>query len=181
MLFYLSIVSTELDKKKMQNIYEKYYGLMIYIASQFFPHRSDAEDIVHDSIVKIIKHLKCVDTEDVVRTKAFCSAIVKHTALDRLKSKEHAVVFLDDFNSELPDQRDFTLSSDTYNDLLSAIRNLDQSNRIVLSLKYVNDLTDKEIAAILDTTEKAVSARLTRCRRKLRKALEEGKNEQTNK
>ena len=37
-------------------------------------------------------------------------------------------------------------------------------------------MTDKEIAALLDLSEKTVSVRLSRGRQKLRKALEEAEN-----
>lgn len=172
MLFYLSLVETDRDKQKVQQVYEQYYGLMMYIASRYFPQRSDAEDVVHDAIVKIIKHLACIDPNDAVRTKAFCVAVVKHTALDKLKAKEHSVISLEDYKEDAASSADFAISQDAYNDLVRAIRALDEPDRIMLTLKYVNDMTDKQIAALLDLSEKNVSVRLSRGRQKLRKALE---------
>ena len=54
MILYLSLVSTTKDKQKVQQIYERYYGLMMHIARRYFPQQSDAQDVVHDAIVKII-------------------------------------------------------------------------------------------------------------------------------
>lgn len=176
MLFYLSLVQTDQDKQKIQRVYEQYYGLMMYIASRYCPQRSDAEDVVHDAIVKIIKHLACIDANDAIRTKAFCVTVVKHTALDRLKAKENNVISMEDFQEEPVHSNDFAIDKDTYADLVRAIRALDDPYRIVLTLKYVNDMTDKEIAALLGISEKTVSVRLTRGRQKLRKELEEADN-----
>lgn len=176
MLFYLSLVQTDRDKQKIQRVYEQYYGLMMYIASRYCPQRSDAEDVVHDAIVKIIKHLACIDANDAIRTKAFCVTVVKHTALDRLKAKENNVISMEDFQEEPVHSNDFAIDEDTYADLVRAIRALDDPYRIVLTLKYVNDMTDKEIAALLGISEKTVSVRLTRGRQKLRKELEEADN-----
>lgn len=176
MLFYLSLVQTDQDKQKIQRVYEQYYGLMMYIASRYCPQRSDAEDVVHDAIVKIIKHLACIDANDAIRTKAFCVTVVKYTALDRLKAKENNVISMEDFQEEPVHSNDFAIDKDTYADLVRAIRALDDPYRIVLTLKYVNDMTDKEIAALLGISEKTVSVRLTRGRQKLRKELEEADN-----
>lgn len=176
LFFYLSLVGTSQDKQKVQRIYEQYYGLMMHIASRYCPQQSDAEDVVHDAIVKIIKHLACIDANDAIRTKAFCVTVVKHTALDRLKAKETNVISMEDFQEEPVHSNDFSIDKDTYADLVRAIRALDDPYRIVLTLKYVNDMTDKEIAALLGISEKTVSVRLTRGRQKLRKELEEADN-----
>ena len=176
MLFYLSLVQTDQDKQKIQRVYEQYYGLMMYIAGRYCPQRSDAEDVVHDAIVKIIRHIDCVDVSNETRTKAFCVTVVKHTALDRLKAKENHVISMEDFQEVPAQANDFAIDKDTYADLVRAIRALGDPYRIVLTLKYVNDMTDKEIAALLGISEKTVSVRLTRGRQKLRKELEEADN-----
>jgi RNA polymerase sigma-70 factor (ECF subfamily) len=176
LFFYLSLVGTSQDKQKVQRIYEQYYGLMMHIANRYYPQRSDAEDVVHDAIVKIIKHLACIDTNDQKRTRAFCVTVVKHTALDRLKAKENNLISIEDFQEEPTHAKDFAIDKDTYADLVREIRALSDPYRIVLTLKYVNDMTDKEIAALLDLSEKTVSVRLSRGRQKLRKALEEAEN-----
>ena len=170
---YLSLAVTEAQRETVQQVYEQYYGWMLYLAKGYFPQPDDAQDVVHDAIVKIIRHPDCVDTGDAVKTKAFCAAVVRHTALDKLKQKEHAVIYLEDYKTEPFDPTDFAVSRDSYNDLVREIRALDEPLRIVLTLKYVNDLSLKQIAAILDESESAVSMRLTRAKRKLRKALEE--------
>lgn len=176
LFFYLSLVGTSQDKQKVQRIYEQYYGLMMHIANRYYPQRSDAEDVVHDAIVKIIKHLACIDTNDQKRTRAFCVTVVKHTALDRLKAKETNVISMEDFQEASANAHDFAIDKDTYADLVNAIRALDDLYRIVLTLKYVNDMADKEIATLLGISEKTVSVRLTRGRQKLRKALEEAED-----
>ena len=82
----------------------------------------------------------------------------------------------EDFQEEPVHSNDFAIDKDTYADLVREIRALSDPYRIVLTLKYVNDMTDKEIAALLDLSEKTVSVRLSRGRQKLRKALEEAEN-----
>ena len=173
---FLSLAVTEAQKQAVQQVYERYYGWMLYLAKGYFPQLGDAQDIVHDAIIKIICHLDCVDTQDEVKTKAFCAAVVRHTALDKLKQKEHAVIYLEDYKDEPFDPTDFAVSHDSYNDLVRGVRALNEPLRVVLVLKYVNDLTIKQIAAILDESESTVSMRLTRAKRKLRKALEEEEN-----
>ena len=173
---YLSMVPTVEEKQKVKEVYEQYYGLMFHIARGYCSQRSDAEDIVHDAIVKMIKHLACIDTKDPNRTRAFCATVVKYTALDRLKAKENHVISIEDFQEEPTHAKDFAIDKDTYADLVREIRALSDPYRIVLTLKYVNDMTDREISELLGVSEKTVSVRLSRGRQKLRKALEEAEN-----
>ena len=55
--------------------------------------------------------------------------------------------------------------------LLSVMSELDKDDRTVLGLKFTAQQTNREIAAILDLTEGAVSMRLLRALRRLRERL----------
>ena len=55
--------------------------------------------------------------------------------------------------------------------LLSVMSELDKDDQTVLGLKFTAQQTNREIAAILDLTEGAVSMRLLRALRRLRERL----------
>ncbi len=57
--------------------------------------------------------------------------------------------------------------------LLSVMSELDKDDRTVLGLKFTAQQTNREIAAILELTEGAVSMRLLRALRRLRERLQE--------
>ena len=57
LLFYLSLIENDYDKDKLEYIYKKYYSLMLAVAIDKLKSKEAAEDIVHDSILRIIKHI----------------------------------------------------------------------------------------------------------------------------
>lgn len=58
-----------------------------------------------------------------------------------------------------------------YEDLYKAIQELDETNRIPIILKYLQDFSEKEIAEILGLNINTVKSRLYKGRQKLKKAL----------
>jgi RNA polymerase sigma factor for flagellar operon FliA len=75
-----------------------------------------------------------------------------------------------------PEKRDpltLLLSKDTRNILTSAIENLPEKERKVVSLYYYNELTMKEIGKILEVTESRVSQLHTQAMFRLKGKLQE--------
>ena len=53
MLIYLQVIEPEEDKNKFEDIYQKYRGLMYYVAYKRLHHEQDTEDAVHHAFMKI--------------------------------------------------------------------------------------------------------------------------------
>ena len=74
---------------KVEYIYRKYYSLMRYIAGRVLERDGqDADDAVHDAMIKIIKNADVIDVTDPDRLKNFCCIIARNSAADRLRTKE---------------------------------------------------------------------------------------------
>ena len=91
--FYLSLVDNLSDKEKVEKIYTDYYGLMKYIALEYT--QDEADDIVHDAMIRIIKNIDKIDISDERRTKVFCVTVARNRAIDVLKKKDRAALEYD--------------------------------------------------------------------------------------
>lgn len=170
--FYLSLVDSLTDKEKVERIYTKYYGLMMHIALGYM--KGDAEDIVHDSMLKIIKNIDKIDVSDERKTKAFCVTVVRNRAIDCIRKEDKDIVSYDDEmktedNNEF--SFDFTQIDETYHILYEALESLSETYKTVCTLKYVNGLKEREIAEVLDLPVKTVSLRIFRGRQILKEAI----------
>ena len=53
LLYYLSLVDTEEEKSKLENLYYEYKALMKYIAFNILGDNGLAEDAVHEAFIKL--------------------------------------------------------------------------------------------------------------------------------
>lgn len=171
---YLSLVDTQSDKDKVEFIYLKYYSVMSYVTSKYVADKDLIADIVHDSMVKIIYNIDKIDIDDEVRTRAFCTTIAKHKAIDFLRKKEiYNIPFDDNFNNikTSEDVLDIVVNDESCGVILKAIDSLSDIYQSVCKLKYVNGLKEREIAEVLDLPLKTVSLRIFRGKKILRDSL----------
>ncbi len=174
--FYLSIVNSESDKKKVEYIYENYYSFMCYAAGCILKHNKfDVEDTVHNAMMKIIENIDIIDISDKRKVKNLCGIIARNKAIDHLRRKDNQMIPLDD--SIVNDETDETspekiiISKETFEKVLNAVESLDEKYRDVCILKYVHQLKDKEIGLLLDLNEKTVSTRIYRGKQMVKEAL----------
>lgn len=170
--FYLSLVDNLSDKEKVESIYTKYYGLMMHIASGYT--QNEAEDVVHDAMLRIIKNIDKIDISDERKTKCFCATIVRNRAIDCLRKEGKDIVSYDDeMKTEAKNvfAFDFSQANEIYHILYDAIESLSETYKTVCTLKYVNGLKEREIAEVLDLPVKTVSLRIFRGKQILRKSI----------
>jgi RNA polymerase sigma-70 factor (ECF subfamily) len=103
--------------------------------------------------------------------------IARNTLIDYWRTdKRRAIANLpiDDFATlratSTPPDADYE-ARQRHSDLTSALANVPTGERELLALKFVAHRTNREIAVILDISEAAVSMRLLRALRRLRKQL----------
>lgn len=178
MLIYLSMIDTEEGKDKFEQIYLKYRYTMLYVAKSIVKDDQLAEDIVHESFLKIIERLDNIDDIFCSKTKSFFVTIVRHKSIDAIrKNKRENYIPLEDIEYSLKDDDliplEEIISQDGYKKLGEYIGCLDEKYRAVLELKYIQGYSDKEIAKILDITPKNVNVRTFRARKMLIKMIEE--------
>lgn len=173
--FYLSLAVTEEDRDMITYIYENFYPLMKHIAFKYAQKPEDAEDIVQESMLSIIECIGKIKTADKNRLKNFCAIVAKNKAIDFYKAKNKRI-FLSDEILEFADDtvdipEEILLQKENHYLILKAIYSLGDIYRDVCILKYVHQLKEKDIAALLSLNPSTVSVRIHRGKGILRKAL----------
>ncbi len=179
------------DAKAFEGLVRKYSRMAGAIAYAIAGDFSAAEDIVQDAFLKAFCSLKNLRDQD--RFKVWLAGIVRSRAIDWLRQRRGArvVPFAQAFGGrseragseeedaeaarvcdpsppmdELFDKRELRQK------ILGALRSLSEEDRVVVSLKYMDGLSYREIAELTGATESAVESRLFRARQALRKKLD---------
>ena len=157
------------------SIYRAYSPYMFYKAVKVLGNPDDAEDAVHNAMLKIIKHIDVIDTSDIKRLKPLCGVMAKNAAIDIARIKDNRHEELDDeVGNKDGDGRpeEVLIKDETYNIIVESLRMLDEKYRDVLILKFSEDLKEREIALLLGVPEKTVDTRIRRGKEMLKKILE---------
>lgn len=169
---YLSLVDDLSDKEKVEKIYTEFYGLMMHIALEYT--QNEAEDVVHDAMLRIIKNIDKIDISNKRKTKAFCVTVVRNRAIDCLRRKSNNDVSYND-EMAVEDKNAFVFNpteiNEVYQILYQALDSLSETYKTVCTLKYVTGLKEREIAEVLDLPAKTVSLRIFRGKQILRESL----------
>ena len=182
MLQFLLSIADQSDHEKVEYVYHKYHQDMLRLATYRLRQRRsancelDAEDVVQNAFVKIVRHIGKIDFS--LGEKAVHSYIMKIVA-NEVKSFMSDTVYCDNLEQyeNLLSDDDFLEQlciREQYQEVVSAVAQLDERYSITLSLRYVDNMSVKEIAALLGIEEKSVYTRIERGKRKLLEKLQGG-------
>lgn len=151
--------NTEKTESLLMENYEKYYRL----AYSYMRNEDDALDVVQESAYRAIKDCHKVRQNDYLSTWIY--RIVVNVCIDTLRKRHHEAP-----SDTMPEHA----FEDRYSelDLRDVLNRLDDKSRIVVMLRYFEDLKLDDIARITDENINTVKARLYRALKKLRLNLE---------
>lgn len=149
-------------------------------AMKFLRSPQEAEDLVHDSFVKMMAMGEAVD--DVTSQRSWMFKVVRNLCIDHLRMRQRRSDRTGD--SEIaaslhgqtgrpvtPEGR--LVSSDRLRQTLDAIQRLPSEEAQTLTLRIVEGLSYAEIAHVTDVPVGTVRSRLSRARRMLRSLVED--------
>ena len=153
---------------------------MYKIAKHKLANRPDAEgeaeEAVQNAFIKIIEHFDSIRFDESEETlRAYYFTIVTHEALNIIQ-KRQAPLSLHDYEDTLADEDDFIRRlciRTEYERVVQAIINMDDQYSIPLQLKFLEMMSVKDIATMLDMKPKTVYAQISRGKLLLLKNLGE--------
>ena len=171
LLFYLSLLKSQEDQDKFEQLYRKYAKLMKYVALQKLKNEQLAEEAVHESFIKVINSFYKIEEVDSHKTKRFLVIVTENTAIDILrKEKPDQHVSYDNLEWKVSASLD-GLDHMAVGELVDIIANMPELYRTVLELRAYHGLNDKQIAIALNISQSAARKRLERARMKLAEEL----------
>ena len=173
MLIYLQLIETEEDKSKFETIYLTYRDLMFYVAQRILNNEHDAEDVVHQSFLKIIDVLEKISDPVCHKTKSLVVIVVERTAIDLYRKHKRRTTVPFDEGYALPSTPTQAEAMAHGYSFARAMAALPARQREVLLLKYDWGYSNKEIAALLSMEEDNVRKTIQRAKQHLSTALQE--------
>lgn len=154
-------IQTEED---YQAIVEEFSDMIYRTAYQNLMNVADAEDVVQDVFIRLLRHRKKSFTD-----REHLKAWLLRVAVNRCRDYRRFVLHRNEtLLQEVPETE-----APQANHLFEEIAGLPKDDRTIVYLHYYEGYSIKEIAKILGKNPNTVSSKLTRARNKLRTMLEE--------
>ena len=151
-------------------VYNKCYG--------FSKSKEEAEDLTHDVFIRLFVKLKTFKGNSKFSTWLYSftyNFCVNYVQRNSHKKKEKVTVVTDqikedDVDEDIDDAQLFELKSEK---LAKALALIDPKDKMILLMKYQDDMSIKEIKEALGVGESAVKMRIKRAKQKVITAYEE--------
>lgn len=168
-------LDSEDDRRFMAELYLSCSRQLLSYAARLTDNRADAEDAVQDAFLSLIPKVTLLRGMEEARLKGYVFISVRN-AVYMLKRKDRRRAALE--TAEYTEETIRTAGTPLYRypteTLCEAILKLNERDRTLLQMKYFQEQSDAEIAAMLQIKESSVRVLTGRARARLSKLLQEG-------
>jgi RNA polymerase sigma-70 factor (ECF subfamily) len=160
------------DREALGCLFETYSKKIFSIALRFSGNTSVAKDIAQDTFLKLFSSIR--DFRGDSKFEAWIYRLAVNGCIDHLRRTRRLIPMTDAFPGTLRE------SADSFADLLRAelqhrvhwaVERLSPDQRIVVVLRYTDELSYDEIAAALGCSPGTVASRLNRAHKTLHRRL----------
>ena len=172
------------DKASIGALYDKHAPWLLGVCLRYTGNREDAEDVLHDGFMKIIRTIEGFEEKKTGSLEAWMRRIMVNTALNHIRDhgKEKMFTGLDNaLNSERTEDeneedKNFSSPDLTKDQLMEMICELPAGYRMVFNLYVMENYSHKEITELLNCSENTSKSQLFKARSFLKKRLFEYQN-----
>lgn len=175
LLFYMSLIDNDDDRAKFEIIYNNYRKRMVNTAFSVLKNEEDAEDAVQDTFIKIARNMRSIGEPDSTETLSYVLKATKNTAINLSKKNTRRNKHIQLENVENISDGQFLEElriQENYEEVVKAIRSLNDTYRDVLFYYFVRNMKAKDIADLLGRSISAVQQQIIRGKKKLLEKLE---------
>lgn len=162
------------DRQFMLEVYQKYHRLMYHLAKKWISDSPSQEDVVQDTLVKLIPKAPLLRKMEDARLVSYIAHTVRNTAIRQLERQARAGrilvdLSLDDLSSEAADRftvpETLLIQKEQWEAFQRVWADLSERERLLLRGKYLFRQSDAELAEWLGCKPGSVRMALTRARR----------------
>lgn len=164
------------DADAFAALIRQYERMALSVAYGVLGEATAAGDVVQDAFIRAWQRLS--DLREPERFGTWVCGIVRNLAIDALRRRKPTDVLA--ANNVVLEPELWTVNpmdevdrKEKNRKVADAIATLDEASRLVVTMRYYEDLSSREIAERLEMTPAAVDMRLSRARKLLRAMLEE--------
>lgn len=139
--------------------YEKFYRL----AYSYVKNADDAMDIVQESVCKALAAKRSLHSEQYLQT--WCCRIVINTAIDLLRKKKKESIGVEEYLLSENGKDDTNYENVEVMEMLEKLR---EKDRVVLILRYFEDMKLEDIALVTGEKVSTIKSRLYRALKQLK-------------
>jgi len=176
-MIYLSVLKSEEDKVKFEEIYNEYRQALFLSAYSILHNREDAEDVVEDTFLAVADNFTEISQKSRQKMKSYIVIINRNKAINKYNENKRRAQNndYDDLEEQVtPEQLDLF----EFEDLHSAIKKLPDKYKDIIYLYDLMDVSVETIADLLHITQDAVYKRVSRARTLIKLLLEAGENDE---
>ena len=176
-LFVIDYIDNDSDKAFVENLYIEYMPFLRSRAYKYVQDVNISNDLAHDCIVNMIKHLDKLKSLHKDKIRAYISVSINNVVLNYLKRSsrqvENGICDLSD-NYNLSD--DYSVEEEIerkyeYQTVYAGFDKLCERDKSIISMKYDLELNDSQIADVLNITKDSVRMTVLRSVRNLKKQI----------
>ena len=159
------------DEIAFRSLVERHIDRAYAIALRILGNAADAEDVVQDTMLKVWTH-RGRWQHGRARFSTWLYRVVSNRCIDlRRKPRTENVDAVPEVADTQPDASSLIERNEARNLLEAAMQRLPEQQRLAVILSYHENMSNGEIAEVMDTTVAAVESLLKRGRQQLRELL----------
>ena len=178
-------LNTPDEQDFMLGVLDEFGTLMYSTARRFAEEEHDVEDIVQESLVKLIDHVQTIMTVPRCNLAGYIVNTVKNTARNRLREEQTRRKYFAEGRSPEeagsgeadPSAEIFVLRQEERRSFYQVWSTLSEADRTLLEDRYILGKTDEEMARELGCKPDSVRMKLTRARRRAMEAYKEWRDD----
>jgi len=174
----------KLNQASIGALYDKHAPWLLAVCLRYTGNREDAEDVLHDGFLKIIRSMEMFMDQHTGSLEAWMRRIMVNTSLNFIRDHKKGKMFteLDPVLDSLPEsdsKDDFGGCDLSREQLMDLVCELPAGYRTVFNLYVMEGYMHKEIGELLGISENTSKSQLSKARNFLRKRLLEYQNEKS--
>lgn len=151
-----------------------YYASMVAIAYSMLSDHQLAEDAAQEAFARALKNLKKLNTP--AKFAPWLAQICRNVATDMRRARTRRTDAEQKRSAEVSDAPERGEAGNPSTDadtllVINAIESLDPPDRELIVLRYYNNMSYEQMAAVLGASKPAINGRLTRTKQKLARLL----------
>ena len=145
----------------IESLFQQYKDDVYRLALSYTKSIPEAEDVCQTVFLKLVEQKKITPGKE----RAWLMQVTANTCRNMLRSSW--------WKRTVPMEETLTAPEPQYTDIWEKVMALPPKYRVLVYLRYYEELTTKEMAALLHISQSAVTTRLTRARKMLKAQLQE--------
>jgi RNA polymerase sigma-70 factor (ECF subfamily) len=160
--------ATRGDQRAFAHLVDAYKVPVYNLCYRMLGNPGDAEDAAQETFVRVYTHLRSYNPQQ--KLSSWILAVASHYCIDRLRRQHIQWLSLDEVlalpvaSQDGAQPENTLMERETCAEIRDLLQTLPAEYRLVIALRYWQDLSYEEIAQVVGTTESAIKSRLHRAR-----------------